>query len=75
MNALYVSGMSAYTRQYVLDVNFQDRNEDVCIIYDFSVYFCSIQDLSVYNCMPAVFMNVVYLAALSALNETEFWGL
>ena len=25
--------------------------------------------------MPAVFMNVVYLAALSALNEPEFWGL
>ena len=59
--------MSAYIRQYVLNFNFEDRNEDVCNILDCSVCFCSIQDLSVYNYMymTAVFMNVVYLAALN----------
>ena len=77
MTALYVSGLSAYITPYVLDFNYQDRNEDVCNLYDCSVCSCSVQDVSVYSCMymTAVFMYLVYLAALSALNEAKLWGL
>ena len=58
------------TDSFLIISALQGKISDQAIPY---IFDCSIQDFRVYNCMymTAVYINVVYLAAVPALNETE----